>query len=54
MRIVRRQLSLDLPPGQSAFLWAPRKVGKTHWIHEHLGGRGTTILDLLETDTFAE
>jgi predicted AAA+ superfamily ATPase len=54
MRIIRRQLSLDLPPGRSAFLWGPRKVGKTHWIHQHLAGKGTTILDLLETDTFAE
>ena len=53
-RIVRRLLSLDLPAGRSAFLWGPRKVGKTHWIHEHLAGEGTTFLDLLETDTFAE
>jgi len=54
MRIVRRQLALDLPAGRSAFLWGPRKVGKTHWIHAHLAGKGTTLIDLLETDTFAE
>jgi predicted AAA+ superfamily ATPase len=54
MRIVRRQLRLDVPPGRSAFLWGPRKVGKTHWIHAHLARKGTTFLDLLQTDTFAE
>jgi predicted AAA+ superfamily ATPase len=54
MRIVRRLLALDLPRGRSAFLWGPRKVGKTHWIHEHVAGPGVTLLDLLETDTFAE
>jgi uncharacterized protein len=54
MRIIRRQLALDLPPGRSAFLWGPRKVGKTHWIHAHLAGKGTTLIDLLETDTFSE
>lgn len=54
MRIVQRQFALDLPPGRSAFLWGPRKVGKTHWIHAHLAGKGTTLIDLLETDTFAE
>lgn len=50
--MIRRQLALDLPPGYSAFLWGPRKV-ETHWIHEHHSGGRTTILDLLETDTFA-
>lgn len=54
MHIIRRQLALDLPPKRSAFLWGPRKVGKTHWIHEHVAGRGVNVLDLLETDTFAE
>ncbi len=29
MRPYARQLSLDLPSGQSAFLWGPRKVGKS-------------------------
>lgn len=54
MRIVRRQFELDLAPGRSAFLWGPRKVGKTHWIHNHLAAKDTTLVDLLETDTFAE
>lgn len=25
----RRELALDLPAGQSAFLWGPRKTGKS-------------------------
>jgi predicted AAA+ superfamily ATPase len=54
VHILRRQLSLDLAPGRSAFLWGPRKVGKTHWLHAHLAGKGTTLIDLLETDCFAE
>jgi predicted AAA+ superfamily ATPase len=54
MQIVRRLLSIDLPPGQSAFLWGPRKVGKTHWIHHHFLTEGDRLIDLLETDTFAE
>jgi predicted AAA+ superfamily ATPase len=54
MRIVRRHLRIELPPGKSAFLWGPRKVGKTYWIHQHHSAGRATILDLLETDTFAE
>lgn len=50
--IVRRLLDLDLPKGKSAFLWGPRKVGKSHWIREHLPS--AVIIDLLETDTYAE
>lgn len=54
MRIVQRLLKLDLPAGRSAFLWGPRKVGKTHWLHHTLLGSDTHLVDLLETDTFAE
>jgi len=32
VRINKRLLELDLPAGRSAFLWGPRKVGKTHWL----------------------
>ncbi len=53
-RIVRRLLDIDLPPGQSAFLWGPRKVGKTHWLHHHFVTGDDHVIDLLETDTFAE
>jgi predicted AAA+ superfamily ATPase len=29
MKIIDRLLKIDLPPAQSAFLWGPRKTGKT-------------------------
>ena len=54
MRITKRLLELDLPAGRSAFLWGPRKVGKTHWLRHQLPAKAATFLDLLETDTFAE
>ena len=52
MKIIRRLFRLGLPPGRSAFLWGPRKVGKTYWVRHHLPQ--ATVLDLLQTDTFAE
>lgn len=52
MKIRKRLFSLDLPRGKSAFLWGPRKVGKTYWITHHL--RQAEIIDLLKTDVFAE
>lgn len=54
MQIIRRQLLIDLPPDRSAFLWGPRKVGKTFWLHHHFIGAGDRVIDLLKTDTFAE
>lgn len=32
MKIIKRLLQINLPRGKSAFLWGPRKVGKTYWI----------------------
>jgi predicted AAA+ superfamily ATPase len=52
MKIKKRLFELNLPPGKSAFLWGPRKVGKTYWITHNLGG--AEIIDLLKTDVFAE
>lgn len=54
MQIVRRHLAIDLPPDRSAFLWGPRKVGKTYWLHHHFLTADDRVIDLLETDTFAE
>ena len=52
-KIIQRLFSLDdLPPHQSAFLWGPRKVGKSYWIAQHLPT--ATILDFLRTDLFSE
>ena len=51
-KIIQRLFRLDLPPKKSAFLWGPRKVGKSYWIAHHLPQ--ATIIDLLQTDVFAE
>jgi len=50
--IAKRLLDLRLPAGRSAFLWGPRKVGKSYWIRESLPQ--ATVVDLLKTDVFAE
>jgi len=52
MKIKKRLFELHLPHGKSAFLWGPRKVGKTYWISHTLPG--AEIIDLLKTDTLAE
>lgn len=52
MKIVRRLIDLNLPPTRSAFLWGPRKVGKSYWIHHALPD--ATVIDLLQADTFAD
>ena len=45
----RRELVLDLPEGQSAFLWGPRKTGKSTLLAERFPG--SARFDLLETRT---
>ena len=54
MQIIRRHLRIDLPPGRSAFLWGPRRVGKTYWLHHHYLTGDEHVIDLLQTDVFAE
>lgn len=54
MRICKRLLDIDLHAGRSAFLWGPRKVGKTHWLRHHPAAPEANFIDLLETDTFAD
>jgi predicted AAA+ superfamily ATPase len=51
-RVVRRLLELRLPRGKSAFLWGPRRVGKSHWIREHLPD--APLIDLLQSDVYGE
>ncbi len=51
-RIFSRILEISLPPGRSAFLWGPRKVGKTHWVSRHFPD--AVFIDLLKSDVFAE
>lgn len=50
--IVRRLFQLDFTARKSAFLWGPRKVGKSYWIRQTLPH--ATVIDLLKTDVFAE
>ena len=52
MEIIKRILSIQLPAGKSAFLWGPRKVGKSFWIKQHL--KEDILIDLLKTDVFAQ
>jgi len=51
-KIFTRALDISLPPGRSAFLWGPRKVGKTHWVSRHF--RDGVFIDLLKNEVFAE
>lgn len=50
--IIRRLLDIRLPHGRSAFLWGPRKVGKSYWIAHHLPK--AALIDLLKTDQFSD
>jgi uncharacterized protein len=52
MKIKKRLFELDLSAGKSAFLWGPRKVGKTYWISHTL--KNAAVIDLLKTDVLAE
>ena len=52
MKIIKRLFRLNLPPRRSAFLWGPRKVGKSYWIRHALPQ--AAIIDLLKTDVFAD
>jgi len=54
MQIRKRLLELKLGPGRSAFLWGPRRVGKSYWIRTAFAKPGDDVIDLLKTDVFAE
>lgn len=49
---INRLLSIDLPANQSAFLWGPRKTGKTTLLKEKFPG--SIFVDFLRTDTYLE
>ncbi|MCP4682230.1 MAG: ATP-binding protein [Desulfobacterales bacterium] len=51
-KITDRTLSIKLPANRSAFLWGPRKTGKTYWIKRHFSD--SVLIDLLKTDVFAD
>lgn len=53
-RIRKRLLDLELGERRSAFLWGPRRVGKSYWLRHHFDGRSVQLIDLLQSDAFAE
>jgi len=52
MRFVKRILDIKLPQKQSAFLWGPRKTGKTTYLKKHFPD--SLVFDFLKTDLFIE
>lgn len=52
MSTVTRILRMELPERQSAFLWGPRKTGKSTWLATRYPR--SVRYDLLETDLFLE
>lgn len=52
MNIKQRLLNITLPKGKSAFLWGPRKTGKSHWLTHHMPE--AIYIDFLKTDVWAE
>ncbi|HJK86856.1 MAG TPA: AAA family ATPase [Candidatus Megaira endosymbiont of Nemacystus decipiens] len=49
---INRILNLDLPSGQSAFLWGARKTGKTTFLHNRFPN--AIFVDLLQSEVFAK
>jgi predicted AAA+ superfamily ATPase len=47
---IERVLNFTLPAGQSAFLWGPRKVGKSTWLGQTF--QESAWYDFLQTDVF--
>jgi len=52
MRMIKRILDIKLPLRQSAFLWGPRKTGKTTYLKMHFPN--SLVYDFLKTDFFIE
>ena len=50
IKLYKRTLNIDLPKGQSAFLWGPRKSGKTTYLK--LRFPQSIYYDLLKSDLF--
>ncbi len=50
MVYINRILNIDLPRGQSAFLWGPRKTGKTAYLKSRFPE--SVLFDFLKTDLF--
>ena len=52
MKIQPRMLNIVLPPQQSAFLWGPRKTGKSTYLKAQFPD--SPVYDFLKTDLFLE
>jgi predicted AAA+ superfamily ATPase len=52
MQTIPRSLVIQLPKGQSAFLWGPRKTGKTTFLRTAFPD--SIVYDLLQTGLFLE
>lgn len=52
MQTIKRILNIDLPPGQSAFLWGARKTGKSTYLKKQFPE--SLVFDFLKTDLFIE
>lgn len=52
MTTINRALEIDLPTGQSAFLWGPRKTGKSTLLH--LLFPESIVYDFLKTDLLVQ
>ena len=52
METIARLIKIELPKGQSAFLWGPRKTGKTTYLRTTFPN--SRVYDLLQTDLFLE
>ena len=50
MTTFERLLNIELPPQQSAFLWGPRKTGKTTYLKKRFPH--SLVYDFLKTDLF--
>lgn len=52
MQIIKRIFNLELPERQSAFLWGPRKTGKTTYLKSTFPD--SIVYDFLKTDLFLD
>jgi predicted AAA+ superfamily ATPase len=52
MDTIERMLRIELPPGQSAFLWGPRKSGKSTYLKAKFPN--SLVYDFLKTDLFVD
>lgn len=52
MGSIYKRLLRPPPRGRSAFLWGPRRVGKSFWVRQTFPD--APVIDLLQSDVFAE